>query len=169
MTPPKPAGKSPGCQATSCCCPLPSIVEKYRQRWCPKASRQMPGCPQDHTGQHRLTVLGPGMEENSFPKKQFKKTWKISTTQVSAQTEWGWEVFYGRPAEDSSSSAKRQRRKETLSPQGSACTPDTFCTDDAGKSHLPHRQWFRTWASPGAAPGTRVFLMDAGAAPASQG
>lgn len=87
----------------------------------------MPGCPQDHTGQRRLTVLGPGMEENSFPKKQFKKTWKISTTQVSAQTEWGREVFYGRPAEDSNSSAKRQGRKETLSLQGSACTPDTFC------------------------------------------
>lgn len=96
-----------------------------------------------------LFVFAPGMEENSFPKKQFKK-WKISTTQVSAQS--GGEKSR-RPGP-----CEAGKECETLPPdQEEECSyafrflpalGGARGQDCAGKLRLPERPWFSGWAGP---------------------
>lgn len=79
ITSPELAGKIPRMPGPEAVFPgkqAPSLLgmEKYRQAGAPQAFRQMPACPLDSpTASADCFVHDPGLEENSFLKKQFKK------------------------------------------------------------------------------------------------
>ena len=69
------------------------FMEKYRQYWCPTSLQANAWLPSGlTTASSDWFVLGPGLEENRFPKKAVKKNVE-NIHSPSVCTERGREVF----------------------------------------------------------------------------
>ena len=127
MTFPKPVGKIsrlPGHQLL----PLPSIHGKVQAALVPESLQANAWllCGLTMASADSF-VLGPGMEENSFPKKHFKKMWKISTTQVSAQSGGGKSSRRGLQRKIPLAKSQGRNVKPYQPRRRNACVPFTFC------------------------------------------
>lgn len=99
-----------------CCRPLPSIHGKAPAAPvpCGPSGRRRAAPPVLTAASADSFVLGPGLEENSFPKKQLQKMWKKSTPQASA--EWGREVLWTSRARGRMRRALARGQERTGSP-----------------------------------------------------